>query len=1697
MPLPDEVYRWKALAEKYGQKYGIDPAALLAITNIESGGNPKAYSWAGATGLTQVMASDAKFKPELFKDRPTSAQLQDPEVAMDWGAKIFKQKLDAYGGNYGKAYYYYGEQNAAHVQKFFKSYIDAKMDMGTSRTATALPETQKPDRTAVAAARGISEGLPTEPTRILPASAANPALAGRPKPQDFFQPSQPDTTPPNPYGEYSQQLTEHVPTTWQRFMGLQGRTVPERTLTGGLEGYGDFQPQPELGVGETLSRILDPAVRYQEEFGELAFGPPLRGEGFQPQRFLNPPDSPELREAWHNTPEPFPGFKGALEVLAPDPSDILFGTAPIAIDLARGAVKAGVRKAAPPVGRAFGELVTSEVGAVGKKGMKQYEVTVTQGTIKPKGGIESPFGRTFTVQARTSSAAVKSVRDSGVAADSVTVREIPAGVKPPVSEPAPSGTVPIQAMHGSPTPDLQSIKPSPSGDWGNGVYFATEFRTAEEYSMGRANVRAFVLGDTTKEPTRGVVYNLDVSLKNPLIIDSRDTLDALMIDAGKTYGNETEQNLANLARSRGYDGIIDNLKNEGIAFNESAVKITGTRPATGMSTQVMPPSGTVPPKEPPIATTAATPPTPSGPRPIDEIITRAKEMAKQTEPNIVTRTLARIPGIGHGLTYEGPRLKMQGENVKVREAMIAENMARVRVSTEALPGRTAVVDELTQAFGKDVVNGKAQTSYVLSPEQKLALGKMQAHNDTQLANVVNGYGADIGKFVIEPQAPKAGTGTLLDVAQHNGYFLPNAAVKEDLAAAIQAETRAVASGTGKTRLWQTAAERQAADPAFHPVTDVPQLLEGLDNFKANAASGMTMREALGGMKRTEVLKITHPQLYAKMQGLRRRLISLQSSAGTLDTNLHGAIDRFLKSDVESVDLENLQRALDVKLKGGPRRGMGQPDIQKQMDGVRAQIKALQPSWKNAILRGYTRVEEGIYRYFPDETAKLIVESRASKNNKLVQFIDMWRQQVLSGDFSPFSIQGALGVLFDPIGSIQTIAGGLKRGVQGGNPLRSLTLDGFIEAIAKDPQGWARYAADKGRTLVAPPQEFAAGLLSKIPGFNKFNEATYRAVTMLDKAMYDRTWQSLVKGGLSEDVARTASAIATSQVFPLANAAVLGQSASRARFLRMWPTSYSFIRKPAELMTNAASGLIKMGTKQTMSPTEKLAVRLMITWAATTATLSATSAAIEAQRTGKDVEQAMLDAINPDPKNGKFLTVVINGRRVPLGGPYRALFRAIYPQDVPGVPIPIPFAGIPRFLGNRVTPAIKAQWNLKENKDFDGNKIMQGDFPEQIIRAIAYEFETALPLTLGTGVAGIRTGQEPGDIAEQMAGQVLGVNIMEDSPAAKYMKARQELALQRYGIPFEKLEKGKRDIITSDPQIETLVANLKSDVGEPKQQMSLAFQQQKTKYTSLEADLKTTVQSPKVSPKTLTEAIQNFKRDRFTATDTLFNNPAVQGEFKKDTTHLFDKYAEQYWAVPLSKNESDGSYDYNTQQTEQQAIIKEAVAAGVPAKYITGTGDGTFRGKRYDDPVVRDAVEKYEEATRILRPYWEVATTLTAIDPKNKPLFDAYMAQQKSNPDAAARMATDIKAIGNWQKAATQIKAAYMLFHPEIEMALATYYDAGNRISSVDEWQTKVKAVQDGLNNPLIAPFIQNIMSTGTRDGGRVASFTFTLPPKKK
>ncbi len=758
---------------------------------------------------------------------------------------------------------------------------------------------------------------------------------------------------------------------------------------------------------------------------------------------------------------------------------------------------------------------------------------------------------------------------------------------------------------------------------------------------------------------------------------------------------------------------------------------------------------------------------------ITRIIKQSEEVVRQDRPGAIKRFALKIPGVKQLLEFERPGLKMTGENEKVLTAMVAENAAKSDVSVVATANRYSILKDLRTQFGKDAIRGgktdikflgTAEQSknpitgtlkdiadnpelYALADNQKGALAILEARNDQLLEWVTDKYGAEIGRFTAKP----------------DGAFLPNVDIADDVLEYLGSEFRAVASGRGKTRIWNTARERMAAHPDFKPELDVQKLIEGLDTFKANSAAGQTYREAIGGLTKAEVIQKTHPALYAKWESLHKQVNSLKGSAGTIESNIHKAIYDFEHSPIEGADLTQLRDALDVSLKAGPRKGMDTVAIQNEITKVRDAIAELKPAWEAANLKPYTFVQEGIFRYFPSKQANLIKESRQVTNNRLLDVIEKWRGQAFSGDFSPFAIQGSVGVLADPIGSLKAGIGGVEKAIATRDMLRSVKIEALADDISHSPQEWAQFASLMGRGLTGTPSEYAAGFLSKIPGFDKFTEATYVTVTRGAFNSWKRNAAQMIKAGVPELEARVAAANLASEVFPLANAARLGQSQARAAVIRAMPTSYSFIRQPVSVVAQASEGFAKLAIRKPLTPQESLAVKTVATLAATTLGVSATSAAISAKAQGKsddEILQAVKDAINPDPHNGRFLSIIIGDKRIPIGGPYRALVRAIMPQEVEGSPVPIPFAGAFDFLKNRITPAIRTQLELIQNRDYAGTQIVKGNFPENILRGLAYEFEGALPLTAGTVIEAARQGERfKENVSEQALAQFLGVNLV--------------------------------------------------------------------------------------------------------------------------------------------------------------------------------------------------------------------------------------------------------------------------------------------------------------------------------------------------
>ena len=131
--------------------------------------------------------------------------------------------------------------------------------------------------------------------------------------------------------------------------------------------------------------------------------------------------------------------------------------------------------------------------------------------------------------------------------------------------------------------------------------------------------------------------------------------------------------------------------------------------------------------------------------------------------------------------------------------------------------------------------------------------------------------------------------------------------------------------------------------------------------------------------------------------------------------------------------------------------------------------------------------------------------------------------------------------------------------------------------------------------------------------------------------------------------------------------------------------------------------------------------------------------------------------------------------MPIGGPYRGFIEALVPRDVPGVPFPVPFAGLWRWANNRKGPAISQLIDQIRNEDFYGAKIVPkgAAIQEMAMRRAAYFMEGLSPLAPGTVVGNIRRGlgnvEDFGNqidwskVVEDFTSQLAGNNMSKESP----------------------------------------------------------------------------------------------------------------------------------------------------------------------------------------------------------------------------------------------------------------------------------------------------------------------------------------------
>jgi hypothetical protein len=814
-----------------------------------------------------------------------------------------------------------------------------------------------------------------------------------------------------------------------------------------------------------------------------------------------------------------------------------------------------------------------------------------------------------------------------------------------------------------------------------------------------------------------------------------------------------------------------------------------------------------PPREPPTARDVPDDVPEAIPSAIEAALGKADVIVEMSKPGLLSRFVDKIPFIGTMRAKERPGIRM---NRNTFRAFIAAGAERARFLTQAFASRRPLVREIDEVFGNGSVSGGktnvrfigtaeeganrltgtlldvAQNPqlYELTRPQTELLQRIAARTEGHRLLLVNQYGAKIGQF-------ESRTG---------GIYLPNVDVSNVTMEVFDSTVSAASVGRGRARIFESARDRMAFDPTFTPETNVETLLAGLDNFGGSTVTQQTFKVGIGGKTRVQLVDELHPGLRQVKESLATRIRNIKSRIQTAEqqaklaerqeqataTALRKAESRaepllervetlgdefgpelsFLSGEIREIQrtARNLSREQLELATRVTEKGQKAKSLLTELNELAPQLAELRKRYEAANLRGHVLVQEGgVFRYFPVKEAEEVRELLKQSTNGVMRVVDEIRMTAFSGDFSPFTIQGQLGWVFDPVRTTRSWLGKNPK-----NILRSLGQDGLARSIAQDPQGWDDFAFWTGFPAAGKTsQEFASGLLGRLPligrKFTQLNEDAFSLVLQQTKGMFERIVDDLIKAGYAPDIAKATAGEKATQAIPHLNPARLGQSPAQAAGWRVGVSSISFLRQPVQLMNDAVRGYAKIATGKPLSAKERVSAKLMTNLLITMTATTASSAAIQAVSTGQDPVEAVKRALNP--KRGWNIYIPFTQRYVPIGGTFRGFAGLVWPREVEGLPIPVPFGNALNFMQSRITPLISAQIDLLMNEDFHGNTILPEDAPvtEKFLRFLLYELESSLPLTLGSPIESVRTLRTLSDAFWEGISSFTGQNLLGESP----------------------------------------------------------------------------------------------------------------------------------------------------------------------------------------------------------------------------------------------------------------------------------------------------------------------------------------------
>ena len=777
--------------------------------------------------------------------------------------------------------------------------------------------------------------------------------------------------------------------------------------------------------------------------------------------------------------------------------------------------------------------------------------------------------------------------------------------------------------------------------------------------------------------------------------------------------------------------------------------------------------------------------------------------------------------------------------------------------------------------------------------------------------------------------------------------------------------------------------------------------QALDKHIANYFSTLTDEggKLFGATPKMRLLE-QNPDIAAKMERLRTHVQRLQSAGVRLSERQNRAIQTFLDDPLgtetlqpglfPSSEIDALEKSFKaIIIQRGRFAGLDFTGAQRQLRETRQLLKELAPAYNKAMVRaratprgqGFFELPGLEQRTFPTEMAnaanKVLLDEGIDRGplssvSRLVGgFNTLYRSMRSTYDNSAPGIQGLLAWADNPRAAAKALKVNLRAWGRGGEETIWAFYNDFDqmarEAGRLTSQEWTYVGVRQGGAQT----EFAVpGLVGKIPGFKQANRAFGYFGDALRMNWSDDLLRGEMKRGRSlADIRARGDLDRIANMTNSATGWTRGRIGGAMGDLLLFAPR--FLQSRLEIVARAAMSL-RPGATLEQRVSRRALLKLIGEGTLLTVAVN--------EVLGNETD---FKPIKNGRYNSNFMRIRFAGRDWSVFGTWDSLARAIVSTGTGDL------KGVVRGMGSGLTTVA---WNTITGKTFLGEEFKPAfklEFARRAFETFSPFFLQELPEQIARGARGVREGQRTAipETAATIAGEAFGAKSFPLS----FTDIREEVTRELFNTDFASLNTAQKRQVNEHLRVKEAIERLpERGAATPQELTTFAVERWSAVKADLELDLRTKIEAG-MRTKPLREAIQSLKEARFNASEALFSpeiSEVLEGEGARN---VWDVFAERYYDIDPAEDPVTGDIDFTSRDILREQILSEAEQRGVPRQFIIGTGDDTFRGKRFADPVVQQMVEAYERDVELLRPYWEQNEAITPLlSPQGQQVWQEYL-----------------------------------------------------------------------------------------------------------